>query len=673
MAPELDDKQVLPEPDEAPVSSTAPTDEVETILTQRLIDGEFSTAKRNRQTEDDEFDSYIDLLDSVREPKQYEWMSDVRLPEFVSHVLTQASIDADQYFRTRDFVEVYLEDKSDEALASSAASKECINRTLNQRHLFYFHKYMRGKALNNLVGHVYALCNWEKKTKSVQTGSTKEYKPLDVDVQGQPLVDETMQERAYRAEEAPVYREVPVIDRFNFDIVDSRNVFTDNTYCYSLQQKKWVYVRDREHTVEELLQEQVEAGYYDLGRLFDIANPGETSVSKETYNNGRNAPQYEKEPSPVSPAFDIIHRFGKYWAVREDSEEDGYPKRVKPGIDRDGKVLPGAELIELIMTWAVSGSHKFLIRFQPQPYRDAASGEPYRPILRGLCYIHPVVDSGMGDGKHVRELQLALDDTFNISNDATMLATLPTLITKKFDAEENPDIYIEPGHKIPVEKPSEDLKWLEVPSNTGPALTQMQMLRNMMQQVDAIFPTTMGDVPGLASTTATAVAGAESRTDKRSNLKSMTFENTFLTDLYWMILQMTWQYAHPETGLKLMGDKVYSFNPTKDYFYKPLSSAIETEYSKSTKIKLWTQIFSQLVSIQHPDVVKLINYVLSRIFEYMGDEYANFGDKMLDPKKPIAPAGGTPEGMGPINPATNQSGVPQTGMEMMAREGANGQ
>ena len=63
MAPELDDKQVLPEPDEAPVSSTAPTDEVETILTQRLIDGEFSTAKRNRQTEDDEFDYYIDLLD----------------------------------------------------------------------------------------------------------------------------------------------------------------------------------------------------------------------------------------------------------------------------------------------------------------------------------------------------------------------------------------------------------------------------------------------------------------------------------------------------------------------------------------------------------------------------------------------------------------------------------
>ena len=43
-------------------------------------------------------------------------MSDIRIPEFISHVLTQASIDANQYFSTKDFVEVYLEDDSDDAV-----------------------------------------------------------------------------------------------------------------------------------------------------------------------------------------------------------------------------------------------------------------------------------------------------------------------------------------------------------------------------------------------------------------------------------------------------------------------------------------------------------------------------------------------------------------------------
>ena len=68
----------------------------------------------------------------------------------------------------------------------------------------------------------------------------------------------------------------------------------------------------------------------------------------------------------------------------------------------------------------------------------------------------------MGDGKHVKELQLALDDTFNISNDRVMLATLPVLKVKRYEAEDNPEIYIEPGHKIPLENPKDDLEELQI-------------------------------------------------------------------------------------------------------------------------------------------------------------------------------------------------------------------
>ena len=122
----------------------------------------------------------------------------------------------------------------------------------------------------------------------------------------------------------------------------------------------------------------------------------------------------------------------------------------------------------------------------------------------------------------------------------------------------------------------------------------------------------------LASTTATAIAGADQGTDMRSNYKALTFENTFLTEMYWMILNMTWAFAHPDTGEKLMGDKVENFHPDKEYFYKPLSQSIEPEHSKVNKIKLWTQILGYTTSIPHPDAVKQVNFILTNIYKLNG-------------------------------------------------------
>ena len=80
--------------------------EILSQLENNIIKQELEVAKRNKQNETEEIEGYVDLLDSVREPKQYEWMSDIRIPEFISHILTQASIDANQYFQTRDFVDI---------------------------------------------------------------------------------------------------------------------------------------------------------------------------------------------------------------------------------------------------------------------------------------------------------------------------------------------------------------------------------------------------------------------------------------------------------------------------------------------------------------------------------------------------------------------------------------
>ena len=52
----------------------------------KFIHSEFDSAEN--QDDDDEFESTIDLLECKRTEKDYEWMSDVFLPEYPSIHLT---------------------------------------------------------------------------------------------------------------------------------------------------------------------------------------------------------------------------------------------------------------------------------------------------------------------------------------------------------------------------------------------------------------------------------------------------------------------------------------------------------------------------------------------------------------------------------------------------------
>jgi hypothetical protein len=74
-----------------------------------------------------------------------------------------------------------------------------------------------------------------------------------------------------------------------------------------------------------------------------------------------------------------------------------------------------------------------------------------------------------------------------------------------------------------------------------------------------------------------------------------------------------------------------------------------------------------VANMQHPDTPKLINYLLTRMFGYMGDEYANFGQMLLEPSIPIAQQGGqSPEAAQGASPS-NQYGFEQAPIEEMAR------
>ncbi len=221
-----------------------------------LIYGEYTAAKSNQNSDFTDFEALLDMLELNRTEKDYEWLADYFLPEMPAMVLTDASNWANQYFQSRDFVDVFLESEDDKDKMTCKAIKKLINKTFNNDDIYYFQKYMRMRLINALAGYVWLKCWWEYDADDVQDGV--ELKTLDVDVFGQKMVDPITQTAA--TQEVPRMVKRVKIDRFNFDVIDPRNVFTDDKYCYSAQQKDWVIVKS-EMCYDELVADKKKNGY----------------------------------------------------------------------------------------------------------------------------------------------------------------------------------------------------------------------------------------------------------------------------------------------------------------------------------------------------------------------------------------------------------------------------
>lgn len=616
------------------------------IREQKLVTGifnEITTAQTNQNQDDTDYESYLGILSGERDEKTYDWQSDIRIPVFMAHHLTQSAIEAGQNFQTRDFVEVKINDPSEIAKLSAESAKECLNRTLTRRDLYYYQKFIRGKGINNLSGRVWLKCWWEQEFEERQIGTRIEIEELDVDVNGDPLVED-WQVPATRENHLPVFEEVAVKDKFNYDVWDQRNVFTSNEYVYSAQQKEWIIFRS-ESTLSKLESLKDQNQYFNLDK---IGKPPETTETKEeSYqkNNHKNEPK-----STAQTPFDVYERYGKAWI-----------KNGKIGIGSDGEILDGAKYEECIITIVKDNHGKTLIGFNETHFVDA-DGNPYKPCIRGLCYIHPSDDNGMGDGQNIREIQTAIDDTFNVSQDRTILSTLPSLKGKRNSVEDNTSIIIEPMGMMMLDDPA-DVQEFKISPDTMGALQQLAYLEDKGSQVDMINETTTGGVPSIASTTATAVASASQGTNTRQNYKALTYTYTVDVEFYWMILQMTYAFAQEETAIKLMGDKAYNFNPSLDYYYSPLAQSIEPESSKEAKRQKWLTIYQIAMNSQHPDAPRVANQAYGEFVKLMGDEFES--SAFLDESQPMQPGEQTPEQGGV--PTQNEYGQPQSMEEMGAR------
>jgi hypothetical protein len=630
-----------------------PRSQAEAKVAEQLFN-EYEVSRRNQDVENADFEAVLDLLECRRNERDYEWMSDVFLPEYPSIHLTEASQWANQYFQSRDFVEVYLSGEKPEDKIRAKLVKKYINSSLNAKDLYHFIKYMRIRGVNSTRGVSYALCKWERKTKQEQFPKLGKREQVNPETGLTEYVDEVTQET----------RETITVDRFNYQPLDPRFVFTDNKYCYSLQEKDYIIIWD-DPSYEDLKLEEESKGYFNLDKVKALTAPEKTDVEKREKEASEPS---EKPKTPVFKKFDRLLRLGKVWAVVQDREEDGYPSKVEPGFDEQGQVREKAELVEAIVEEVFSGSKKILIRFQPTPYRTS-KGIPYRPVIRGLCYIHPTKDVGMSDGKYSRELQVALNDTINMSNDRTKLATLPTFKGQQNAIADNDQIYFEPEHVIPLPN-VEDLQEMIIKDDVRGAMSQATLFMQKMQQVNSVYPTTMGELPGQASTTATAVAGSQERSNSRANYKSLTFVYTFFAEFYWMMLQMAYQFMHPETAMKLWGPEAKLFDPDAEYSYTPVSSNIEMEYNKDKKIQRYDQMLGRISAIPNPAIVPIIAHIIAQQCILLGSEYQDVAQLVntLAKTPNEKEEGGDAPKDGKDTPTSNQTGNPMS----LAEQGARG-
>lgn len=634
--------------------------EIEAALANRIVSHEYKTALTNASDGNSDYQSYLDMLSCERTEKKYDWRSDVSVPVLTTLHLMQQGLSATQNFSTRDFTEVYIGDSN--VTAAAEAEKRLINNTLNQRELYYYQKLLRATSAKDLDGATYFRCWWEQKTEPGIIGmETKMRESEEFDISGDPLINRAEQIPGIEFFEEPVAGEVPIVDRFNFDIIDRRDIFTSAEYTYSLQQNKWVIIRYNA-TLTWMINHQDEMGFFNLDILKNTNIKGD-SRGEGTHSDNYGVPKGQESDSVPTKDWLIVERYGEDWVIiKEDGE--GNQIGIEPGIDKDGGEKEGAVLISVISAFAVSEGHEILVRFQQNPYRSA-TGESYIPLIRGLCYIHPSKADGMGDGKCSKELQIAIDDTVNISNDKVMASTLLTFVGRKGAIEGNDTVYMEPGHVITVEDPNNDIRELQISPDVAGAMNQAQFMTQKMEQLQSVDPTSVSPVQ-----TATAEARDEARTTTRNQYKELSLSQTLLNEFYWMIGQMNWQFAFPETLEKMVGaDKVEDFNPSLAYAYKPITSAIETEHGKAAKTRTYLQMLQINATIENPKTPALMNKLNAKILKLQGAEWEEFADFLLDESVPGGGAQGslpTPQGV----PTSNEQGFEQSNAEINARETA---
>jgi hypothetical protein len=252
-----------------------------------------------------------------------------------------------------------------------------------------------------------------------------------------------------------------------------------------------------------------------------------------------------------------------------------------------------------------------VIGFKPSPYSR-------RPVVRFLCYIDPLKDSGFGDGEINKELQVAINDNFNLSNFRVMLATTPAFKYKRFSGIPE-TVNFAPNRGVALEN-MEDLQELKFTDNINGAMLQHSMLSRGMDYAMALNPQDMGMSPERRET-ATMAAYINHGSQVRSAMSNNTLEFIGFTEFYDALLSLVNDFMLPETLEELIGEGAKWYNPKRKDKFKPVSQALEEEAQRQFNIKMLDQVLGRVVAMPNPKTPMVVNMLMGKIMERMGDTF----------------------------------------------------
>lgn len=635
-----------------------------------FLSDELDMATRNNAKVIEDFEEYYNMIHAVRVSKPNEWESDIYLPEYLSRLQTQIGNFVAQYFGSTDFVEVDINSDDPKDILEARASKKLLNKLLNDKRAYYYHKIVRMLMFCFSCGYGIikggykqnvrtVVSHYNQKSELATHPETGEYLAED----GMPYMNPMMQRPKYNTVQEPVYKNDIIDDRPVFDVYPVQNVYMSPEYCYSLNDKQYV-IFETEKTLDGLRDEQEEMEYFNLDVL-DKSDPA-GSLGVNTYNKDGDK---EEHPAPVSKTFVIYERWGQFPYIEDEQGN------VSPGMDKDGQRLPGAVLGECIITSAKQRATEKLetiIRFKKSPHTK-------RPMVRFLCYVDMVNDCGFGDGEANRELQRAINDNYNLMNFRTRMAITPAFKGKKFAGL--PDrIQLSPDKVVMIDgNVDSDLKEIQIQDNIQGGVVHQNLLSGRMDYCMATAPQTMGASPERGET-ATAASIINQRANIRIGMKSMNLEFIGFTEFYDMLLTLCNDFMLPETLEDLIGEDAYNYNPGRDDKFKPVSQALESEESKQFKVKTLQSMLPVIAPIQNPKTAMTINMIVGEIFETLGKNFKHIKKFLLEDDPSViaiyqaytgASGGqGTPPAMDPMAPASNQTGIPQSNMQQQVRQNA---
>jgi hypothetical protein len=645
------------------------------VLTQ--LQDNLIVAVRNMDVVNENFNEYYNMLHCIREKKPNDWESDISLPEFTSRLLTQVGGFVGKYFQSRDYVETDDDTADPKLLAEAKAAKGLLNTLLNDPNAHYFQKTVRLLMFTWPSGWGVIKGGYQQKIERYVAATTTKSTPV-LNETGEQLAEEGgvyedpyLQKPMMEDIEEDIYDNRIIEDRPTFDVYPNQNVYFSPEYAYSLNDKEYVIFEDDSMSLDKLESLQEQNGYFNLHILKDMKKPVENEKGgKDTWNKDN---RFQEVPNPPSPKFRILEFWQKYPVVVK-AEDQGVILDWEPGYTKAGVLKSDAELRECIITTATAtgdtkDSLSIMIGFKPSRHTK-------RPMVRFLCYIDALSDSGFGDGELTKELQIAIDDNFNLSNFRTKLATTPAFKRKRYSMSET-HIKIAPETPIDLEDIN-DLQEIQISDNIQGAMIQNQMLATRMDYSMATSPQTMGHGPERAET-ATQAGIVSQRAETRIGMKTTILEMVGFTEFYDMLLTLCNDFMLPTTLEKMVGPELaYNYNPNKLNLFRPVSQALETEESKNYKIRVIDQLLGRVVNFPNPKTPMVVNYLMGMAVEALGKNWKHFQKFMFseDPEinllYQIATGGNTP-GLQQIadmagGGASNEQGVPQGQAEQNTRQ-----